>query len=71
MELNEIKKALYKQKPIASNIEVNDKNAVYITHINTTESNEKEIKFIVPLKETGDFDLEMPAQLLIRWLVKE
>lgn len=66
MELNEIKKALYKQKPIA-----------YLRH--TLSNGSKTygatfengyVRFFVPVEEMGDtvFGEEMPSQLLIRWI---
>jgi len=78
MEINEIKKALYKAKPkliakrsykqrgggLNGNVEDYDR---YMTYV---DSLDKAIVFIVPVKEQGEipFEDEVPAQLLIRWL---
>ena len=68
----EIKKALYKQKPIAKriliqrdkmNIEVHTyRTAVSIGGIMVA------ITFKIPENEAKEFETEMEAQLLIRWL---
>jgi len=62
----EIKKELYKQKPIADyNYERNDfKNYSCQIVVNGTE---EIIEFEIPLNEC-DFGEVVPAQLLIRWL---
>jgi hypothetical protein len=67
MELNEIKKALYKEKPIAKKI-AHPKNKSFLYETSVSGSN---IRFNVPICEMGEkhFDSEMPAQLLIRWIV--
>lgn len=66
METNEIKKALYKQKPIAKKISEEDGNYVYKTRLNDGTG----LDFIVPIKDMGDanFEEEMEAKYLIRWL---
>lgn len=67
MDKNTIKKELYKQKPIA---EVDFERGDYI-HFSTLiiiDGVEEIINFEVPMSE--DFGKnEVPAQLLIRWLV--
>ncbi len=65
MELNEIKKALYKQKPIANLWGVSGHANYYETSIG-----DHKVKFRVPISEMGDtkFEDQMPAQLLIRWI---
>jgi len=67
MDKNTIKKELYKQKPIA---EVDFERGDYI-HFSTViivDGIEEIINFEVPMSE--DFGVnEVPAQLLIRWLV--
>lgn len=67
MDKNTIKKELYKQKPIA---EVDFERGDYI-HFSTViivDDIEEIINFEVPMSE--DFGVnEVPAQLLIRWLV--
>jgi len=67
MNATEIKKELYKQKPTA---EVDFERGDYI-HFSTViifDGMEEIINFEVPMTE--DFGVnEIPAQLLIRWLV--
>lgn len=66
METNEIKKALYKQKPKAILIKVTKDVLNYVTTINDTIV----IRFLVLISDIGDasFFPEMDAQLLIRYL---
>lgn len=63
---NEIKKALYKEKPIAESAieDLNDK------HYSATLEDGTSINFDVPSFEMGEteFTDQMPAQLLIRWM---
>lgn len=75
MELNEIKKILYKEKPIAmlkDNGVSGVRGASAVTG-STYEANTSAgvIKFFVLHHEMGDvhFMQEEPAQLLIRWIV--
>lgn len=61
--LNEIKKSLYREKPIAVknyNLSTED------TYIYETNS----LEFAVPVSDMGDakFNDNEPAQLLIRWI---
>ena len=67
MNKNEIKKALYKQKPTASLISHKDGCKVYVTELN----DKTVIEFSVPIIDMGDaeFGLTMEAHLLIRYLV--
>jgi len=71
METNEIKKDIYKQKPIAKLVNKEKGNLFYECSL----SDGKIITFNVPKKETVDsegneiFSKEEPSQLLIRWLV--
>lgn len=71
MEKNEIKKLLYKQKPIAEFIRATQQGLVYGVDVSTMDGSRLPITFIIPLKDMGDasFDKEMEAQLLIRWIV--
>lgn len=64
MTKNEIKKELYKQKPIAL------ETADYPTFksYQTTLEDGTLVIFDIP-KDEGEFDSEMPAQLLIRWMI--
>lgn len=67
MTRDEIKKELYKQKPVA---EVDFERGDYI-HFSTLliiDGLEEIINFEVPIAEDPN-ENEIPAQLLIRWLV--
>lgn len=66
MNKNEIKKALYKEKPTATLYFEDDKTYSY----DTTLLDESVIKFNVPISEMGEnlFAKVLPAQLLIRWI---
>jgi len=82
MSKDEIKKALYKQKPVARRLglrkvdlpeELKDV-AVYLATVINDKSEGVLIEFRIPFSDmnSGNFTAEMPAQLLIRWLyVKE
>lgn len=73
---NEIKKALYREKPVAKEMDVvsadnlsgTEPYSVYWATVNDTIVN-----FVIPHSEMGDtrFQKEIPSQLLIRWLVTE
>ncbi len=67
-EANKIKKALYKEKPTAVKI-AQPKNERFLYEAETSLG---KVRFDVPINEMGEtfFEREMPAQLLIRWLVK-
>jgi len=69
MEKNEVKKALYKQKPIAKLIKMG-KVFYYETTI-VLEGKEELLKIEVPMSDMGDatFGEEIKGQLLIRWIV--
>lgn len=66
METNEIKKYLYKEKPLAELTYIRKGIAYYQVQIE-----EYTIKFEVPVNDMGDADFfsEMDAKLLIRYLV--
>lgn len=68
MELTEIKKALYKEKPTAIKLAQVDNTSLYKTVLNNGET----ITFSVPHEEMGEnkFSDNEPAQLLIRWIGK-
>jgi hypothetical protein len=74
MEMNEIKKALYKQKPIAEYGYDDGGNAIYSAEVEI-DGIEEEVQFKIPNDELKDddgnhiFGKEEPAQLLIRWIV--
>lgn len=67
MGINEIKKALYKEKPIAVN---NYKDEVSYGY-ETTLKDGTLIYFKVPLSEMGEklFSDQESSQLLIRWII--
>ena len=68
MKKNEIKKALYKQKPIASFMKIKDGHAYYTASIDEDDA----LIFNIPVSDMGDADFRpmMDAKLLIRWLVE-
>ena len=67
MNLNDIKKFLYKENPPAGIISVRKDGILYKTH--TEDGNT--FSFLIPLNEIGEVIWErlMPAKLLIRYLV--
>jgi hypothetical protein len=77
VELNEIKKALYKQKPEAVFQRATKTGLVYEAQIGVLEpESEVPIKiqiitFLVPLEEIGDasFETKEQSQLLIRYII--
>jgi hypothetical protein len=85
-ELNEIKKALYKQNIDAYFVSARKDGLFYQAHIITPipqldiweerkdrEVEVKIISFLVPLNEIGEtvFDKTIPAKLLIRYIIHE
>lgn len=66
MEKNEIKKALYKQSPLATFSKIRKGNAYYVADLEN-----KNLLFEIPIVDMGDADFfpDMEAKLLIRWLV--
>lgn len=66
MEVNEVKKTLYKTGQSASLMNVRRDGIVYQTVMEGGEI----ITFVVPLEEVGDvvWMNEMPAKLLIRYI---
>jgi len=67
MNKNEIKKALYRQKPTAQLEMIRKEVAYYYTQLKEGDF----IRFEIPVNDMGDADLfvEMDAKLLIRWVV--
>ena len=63
---NEIKKALYKEKPTARlmAVDLDTKAATY-----ETTCSHGEVVFEIPEDENENFPEEIPAQLLIRWIL--
>lgn len=74
MNKTEIKKALYKQKPVAERGYDEGNHTIYSAEV-VIDNTEEEVKFKIPNEELKDeegnliFGEEEPAQLLIRWLV--
>lgn len=66
MELNEIKKSLYKENPKAKLVSINQHSLLYGTELEINQV----VSFIVPLSDIGDakFYPEMEAKLLIRYI---
>lgn len=66
MELNDIKKALYKEKPSARFLHIKNGIARYYAHL----ENGFDIWFNIPCSDMGQtsFLFEMEAHLLIRWI---
>ena len=77
MKLNDIKKALYKQNPMADFWRIRKGVADYKTIINCDEQEipkQKEVIFNIPVEDMGDADFlcEMESKYLIRWItIKE
>ena len=71
MEKNEIKKALYKQKPIATIQFIRIGVAYYETTIRDEEGLKVMVGFQVPVSDMGDTDYfpQMDAKLLNRYIV--
>ena len=71
MTLNEIKKALYKDKPLAYLTENRvDTSGEKLHGYTAILNNNRQVYFYIPESEhTDQFDEGMQAQLLIRWLV--
>lgn len=69
MEINDVKKALYKEKPKAILIgKEKDRNLeIKLTYKSKLKSGKK-ILFKVPEDESEGFEKEMESQLLIRWM---
>jgi len=67
MELNEIKKALYKENPHAVLKGIRRGVVYYSAHL---VSNDIIIQFQVPIEDMGDADFlsHMDSKLLIRWI---
>ena len=69
MDLNTIKKELYKQKPIAyRHGNTKGGNLLYVSFINISDTHREELKFSIPKIEAEGFEDEISAQLLIRWI---
>ena len=66
MELNDIKKSLYIEKPDANLVMIRDGNVHYSTVLN----NNTVVLFKVPMEEThgASFFSVMSSKILIRWI---
>lgn len=69
MEITEIKKELYKQKPTAT-LEFIRKNVAFYKTLINNNNEEFVVKFEIPIGDMGDADFfnKMDAKLLIRWI---
>lgn len=67
---NEIKKALYREKPIANCTHNGQYVFMYECKVTTLFDNPYTVKFTVPISDMGDatFGRQMHGQLLIRWI---
>ena len=70
MEKNEVKKALYKQNPMAMFNYIKQGVAYYKTIVDIGDY-EHQITFEIPVNDMGEakFEQEMEAKFLIRWIV--
>jgi hypothetical protein len=68
MELNDIKKVLYKENPTATIKQIRKGTAYYSAQV---ASIAKVIRFEIPVDDMGDADFlaHMDSKLLIRWIV--
>jgi hypothetical protein len=66
MSKNELKKAIYLNKPIANFQYINKGSAFYKSVVNNIE-----VTFDIPLNDMGtsEFLIEMDAKYLLRWLM--
>lgn len=73
MDLNDVKKALYKQKPLAKLLYVRKGDVLYQCSLTNDEGELENIRFNVPVSDMGDSDFlpEMEAKLLARWIVNK
>lgn len=72
MEKNDIKKALYRQNPIAEFKYIRKGKAYYNTVIQSNDSTATySVTFEVPVEDMGDADFhsEMESKLLQRWIM--
>lgn len=68
MNINEVKKALYKEKPTATLIGKSRRgDTPSVTYKARLESGQK-VLFRIPMTESVGLRQKEPAQLLIRWL---
>ena len=69
--INEIKKALYKEKPIAGFLKLFKGSMLYRCTIKKDDNEDMDVYFNVPVSDIGDavFEKFMDAKLLIRWML--
>lgn len=67
---NEIKKLLYRNKPIATLFDIDGINNIrqYSCDILTKDGDKVTVYFTIPEEESQNFKKEMESHLLIRWL---
>lgn len=67
MELNEVKKTLYKENPMADFVEIVGGAIIY-----ELRRDDMDVLFRIPLGEVGEahFGKQTPAKFLIRYIVK-
>lgn len=73
MEINEIKKLLYKQKPKAKLERIYNGNAYYYTKLDVSKGYYEElisVEFVIPVSDMGEasFMVNEDAKHLIRWI---
>lgn len=75
MNTNELKKLVYRQKPEAEVLHIQDETVTYIAWVRATGSNSnikynQPVTFNIPVEEIGStrFKGKMDAKLLLRWL---
>jgi hypothetical protein len=75
MELNEIKKRLYKSKPKASFVKATKSGLMYVVSLSGSEDGTMgawiNVYFLIPLLEIGEATFEplVESQLLIRYMI--
>ncbi len=70
MEINEIKKSLYKENPPAEFRSIKNGIAYYSTYV---KSDNQMVNFEIPTNDMGESDFlrTMDSKYLIRWILKE
>lgn len=68
METTEIKKMIYKEKPMAELLYIRKEKAYYKTQLENSTS----VLFSVPVIDMGDADFlpNMEAKYLLRWIIE-
>lgn len=69
MTTNDIKKAVYRQKPTAHLSLIHNGSVFYTTSI-STDTEDEVIHYEIPVTDMGEavFLIDMPANLLNRWI---